>query len=84
VQVILYVEGELPTPCHELAVEVMPPDEQNQIHIQMYSEVEAGAICAQVMEPFEANVSIPMAGAPDGVYTVVLNGEVVGEFSYPG
>jgi hypothetical protein len=37
-----------------------------------------------VIEPFEESVSIPMTGKPDGMYTVWVNGELVGEFSYPG
>ena len=84
VQIMLNIKGELPTPCNIFRGEVSPPNEENEIHVDAYSEVEEGAICITVMEPFEENVSIPMQGAPDGTYTIWVNGELVGEFSYPG
>jgi len=84
VQVSLHVSGELPTPCHTFSYTIAEPNEKMEIHVDAYSLVEDGAICVQVIQPFDENVTIPMAGRADGFYTVWVNGEKVGEFSYPG
>lgn len=84
VQISLSVSGELPTPCHEFRYEISQPDAENQIFIEIYSLVEPGQVCVEVLEPFAENISVPVADLPDGVYTVYVNGELVGEFSYPG
>jgi inhibitor of cysteine peptidase len=84
VQVALDVSGDLPTPCHEFQYEISSPDAENQIHIEIFSMVEPGQVCIEVLEPFSENISLPVSDLPDGVYTVFVNGELVGEFSYPG
>ena len=84
VQVSLHVSGELPTPCHTLSYTISDPNEKMEIHLDAFSLVEDGTICVQVIHPFEENVPIPMTGQADGFYTVWMNGEKVGEFSYPG
>ena len=75
----LKVEGSLPTPCHQLRVVVDPPNEQNEIHVSIYSLVDPNTVCAQVLEPLEAN--IPLGSFPSGKYTVFVNDEKVGEIS---
>lgn len=84
VQIALHIVGNLPTPCHEFRSEVAQPDDQNRIFADAWSEADPAAMCAQVLQPFDTNVSIPMSGAADGTYSVWLNGEEVGEFTYPG
>jgi hypothetical protein len=84
VQVALHIVGNLPTPCHEILFEVAGSDEQNRIFVTAWSEADPAAICAQVLQPFDESVSIPMGGAADGTYSVWLNEGLVGEFSYPG
>jgi inhibitor of cysteine peptidase len=83
-QIAVVVAGDLPTPCHNLEIEVSEPNALNEIHVWVYSVFPADVICVQVLESFEANISIPMAGAADGEYSVYVNGEKVGEFSFPG
>ena len=81
-QFMLNVEGALPTPCHELRVEILDPDEQNRIYVEVYSLSEPGEICVQVLESFDENV--PLKGFPSGEYSVWVNGEEVGEINpYP-
>jgi hypothetical protein len=75
----LQVTGSLPTPCHELRAVVDEPDEQNQIHVEMYSLVDPAITCAQVLEPFEASISL--GSFESGSYTVFVNGEQVGEIN---
>ena len=84
VQVALHITGDLPTPCHRFQAEVAKPDAENRIEVTAYSLANPELMCAQVLQPFEESVPIPMDGAPDGTYSVWLNGEEVGEFTYPG
>jgi hypothetical protein len=78
VQIMLSLQGNLPTPCHKLRVDIQPPDEQKRIFVDVYSVSDPNSICAQVLEPFDA--SIPLGSFPTGHYTVWVNGEKVGEF----
>jgi hypothetical protein len=78
-QVSLLITGSLPTPCHQLKVEVSEPDADNQIAVEAYSLVDPNQNCIQVLKGFEEN--IPLGSYPDGSYTVVLNGEEVGQFT---
>ncbi len=83
VQIFLHITGELPTPCHEFRSQVAAPDEQNRIFVTAWSESNPAAICVQMLEPFEISVPVRMDGVAEGTYTVWLNSELVGEFSYP-
>lgn len=84
VQIRLHIVGNLPTPCHHFQADVAAVNDQNEIHVRVYSLVNPAVMCTQVLQPFDESVSIPMDGAEDGTYTVWLNGDLVGEFSYPG
>lgn len=84
VQINLHLVGNLPTPCHQFQAEVAAPDSENQIKVRVYSLVNPAVMCTQVLQPFDETVPIPMTGAADGNYSVWVNGELVGEFTYPG
>jgi hypothetical protein len=84
VQIALHVTGDLPTPCHSFYSQVVAPDAENRIAVTVWSESDPELMCMQVLQPFDESVSIPMTGQPDGTYSVWLNGELVGEFNYPG
>src|SRR5688500_11806177 len=77
-QISLTLAGDLPTPCNQLRAEIHPPDPQNKIMVDIYSEVDPNQVCAQVLEPFEA--SIDLGTFPTGHYTVWVNGQMAGEF----
>jgi len=77
----LGLAGTLPTPCHELRVAVQPPDEENQINIEVYSVADPSRMCTQVLEPFLAEV--PLENLEGGQYTVMVNGEQAGEGDVP-
>jgi hypothetical protein len=79
VQVQLLLNGNLPNPCYQLRAQVLNPDDQNRIDIEVYSVVDPEMICAEVLEPFEAR--IPIGSYSDGIFTVWLNGEEVGTFN---
>ena len=78
VQIILALKGSLPTPCNQLRVVVNPPDQENQIQVEVYSVIDPGQICVQVLEPFEVNVGL--GSFPAGHYSVWVNGEMIGSF----
>ena len=75
----LDLEGTMPTPCHELRIKVSDPNEQNQVHVDVYSLSKPDEICIQVLESFYAQV--PLRGFPSGEYSVWVNGEEVGEIN---
>jgi len=77
--IILILQGNLPTPCHQLRVDINPPDDNNRIFAEVYSVADPEIICIQVLEPFEAH--IPLDGFSSGQYTVWVNGEQVGKFN---
>ncbi|MEN4012063.1 MAG: hypothetical protein AB1453_02045 [Chloroflexota bacterium] len=78
VQIMLAVKGAAPTPCHHVRIVVNPPDAENNILVEAYSVVDPEQICIQVLAPFEANINL--GSFPTGNYSVLLNGEKVGEF----
>lgn len=80
-QIALMLEGSLPTPCHQLRVKIQEADARGRIEIMVYSLVDPGLICAQVLEPFTE--SIELTGLKDGEHSVFVNGQKVGEFNYP-
>ena len=78
VQINLELQGYLPTPCHNMRVSILPPDQENRIYGEVYSVVDPSMMCIQVIKEFETVVSL--GSFPKGHYTVYINGEVVGEF----
>ena len=80
-QVKLRLIGNLPTPCHELRTEVLPPDEENNIYVEAYSLVSPDIMCTQVLEPFDTEISL--GNFTEGEYTVWINGEEFTTFELP-
>ncbi len=78
VQINLVLQGNLPTPCHQLRIVVNQPDEQNRILVNVYSVTDPEQVCIQVLEGFEVTYSL--GSYPSGNYTVLVNGEEVGQF----
>jgi hypothetical protein len=77
-QFTLLLRGSLPTPCHQLQVDVKPPDAENNIRVEAYSLADPNRICAQVLKPFEEN--LPLGSFPAGRYILWVNGEKLAEF----
>lgn len=78
VQINLVLQGNLPTPCHELRIVANQPDEDNRILVEVYSVVDPEQVCIQMLQSFEATYSL--GSFPSGNYTVLVNGEEVGQF----
>ena len=77
-QFMLHLTGSLPTPCHQLRVDVNEPDSENKVQVEVYSVSNPDKICTQVIVPFDVN--IPLGSFPTGKYSVWVNGEMVAEF----
>lgn len=78
IQVSLGIEGTIPTPCHGLGwVDV---DDGTTITVTVFSIEPGPAVsCIAVEEPFA--LSIPLGSFAEEDRSVILNGEVVGDFS---
>lgn len=79
VQIMLHISGYLPTPCHELRIYVPPPDDENNIKVDMYSVAEPEVICAQVLRAFD--ITIEMGIYPKGGYLIWVNDDPIGNFN---
>ena len=79
IQAEVVLHGNLPNPCHSLRVVVAPVDENRVINLEVYSVVKPDEACITVLEPFTA--SIPLGSYSDDQYTMMVNGEWIGEFS---
>jgi hypothetical protein len=77
-QFTLALKGNLPTPCHQLRVEVSPPDSDNKVMVEVFSVVNPDVICIQTLKPFELNH--PLGSFPSGAYSLWVNGAFVTEF----
>lgn len=77
-QISLNLSGNLPTPCHQFRADVAKPDADNKIYVDVYTVVDPSMMCIQVLEEFSE--SINLGTYPSGHYTVLVNGQSVGEF----
>jgi hypothetical protein len=71
-------KGTLPDPCHQLRIELTPPDAHNKIILQVYSVFDPKTACITVIQPFQ--VIYPLGSLSSGHYTVVVNGQPLGAF----
>lgn len=67
------IEGEKPTPCHELGSIIDPVGDT--IEIEVWAEPGDADTCAQVIDPFEISFEFE---TPDDQTPIVVNGEEVG------
>ncbi|HBG75312.1 MAG: hypothetical protein A2X25_12315 [Chloroflexi bacterium GWB2_49_20] len=78
VQISVYLQGSLPTPCHQLRVDIAQPDAEKRIQIEVFSVVDPNIICIQMLQAFDVN--IPLGSFPTGLYSIWVNGTQIGEF----
>jgi hypothetical protein len=77
-QVEIIVSGDLPPPSHELRWEVEDADASKAIYVTIYSEINTGETCAQLLEPFTQ--AIPLGDFEDTGYSIWVNDYQVGGF----
>lgn len=73
VHLTLQVEGDAPTPCHQVAYEIEESAGERDVRI---TAVAGEGMCAQVLDP--RTVVVPLGEASDLPVIVTVNGEVVG------
>ncbi len=78
VQVNVTLEGNLSDPCHKLRVVASPPTSNMEINIDVYSVYDPNLACIMVIKPFSA--TIPLGSFAPGHFTVLVNGQLLGEF----
>lgn len=69
-----------PTPCYKLRVEVSNPDSKNQINLKGYAVAEKDKPCSLMALATPLQASLNLGSLPKGHYTVLLNGNQIGEF----
>jgi hypothetical protein len=73
VQLFLDVEGNAPTPCHEVVWDVEEAEGERRVTI--WTEVDPDIVCIQVLESH--TFTIPLGAAPDLPVDVWVNGELI-------
>jgi len=76
----LRITGTIPTPCHELNIDIEEPDNEDQIQIEVYSLSEPGEICIQIIEEFDT--TIPLEIFDPDINKLWVNGEQVTKIQY--
>jgi hypothetical protein len=69
----LKITGNLPTPCHELRVDVSQND--NELALDVYSVTSTDQVCAEVLEPFTASLIIENFSKEE--YALTVNGSAM-------
>ena len=69
--IAILIKGSLPTSCHQLRVALTQTDKELQFEV--YSVAPKDSMCAQVLAPFEATLTLANLSGSD--YTVIVNGE---------
>lgn len=75
------VRGNVPTPCHEPAIEVTGPDAGGVVRMDVWSSAPVDAVCIQVLAPFE--LVHPLGILAPGSYVVEAGREEVARFDVP-
>ncbi|MHB1354992.1 MAG: hypothetical protein ACYCZF_03335 [Anaerolineae bacterium] len=77
----LALSGSLPTPCHQLRILLPVLAANGRLSIDVYSVAKSDQVCAQVLKPFTATLSLD--GHPAGTYNIWVNGAKVGDIVVP-
>ena len=71
--VTVTITGSLPDPCTRIH-HIDRNFSGSRIEVTVTTRREAGAICAQVVTPFEHTFQLDLSGLDTGLYSVVVNG----------
>lgn len=72
-----------PTDCHKLRVDVSEPNAENQIHLKAYLVAVKDDVCNAIVLEDPLLATVNLGSFSEGLYTVVLNGDEIGEFYSP-
>lgn len=82
-QAVLKFDYFLPTPCHQLRVEIGPAGADHRINLTAYSLIEPNRVCTLMQLATPQHASLALAGYPAGAYTLWLNSAAVGDWTVP-
>ena len=77
----LVFKGSLPTPCNQLRLNFLPLTADKRLEVDAYSVSKPDEICIQVIQEFEAVVTL--TGLGQGDYTVFVNDQQMLNFNIP-
>lgn len=81
IQVLLMINGELPTPCYQFG-QINQRLKDNKFEVSMHlAPLLPNTICVEVTQPFEKIVPLQVYGLPAGTYEYTVNGQHDGTFS---
>ncbi len=78
-QVMVQINYFQPTPCYKLRIEPSGPDAQNQISLKAYAVAEKDKACTLMALATPLQASLNLGSLPKGHYTILLNGQKIGE-----
>jgi hypothetical protein len=78
VQAVAMLIVQMPTPCHQPRVKVSPPDNNQNIALEVYAMVDPNTICTQVISQVEVRVSL--GALKPGTYHVIINDQAFKDF----
>ncbi len=80
-QVMVQINYFQPTPCFKLRIEPSGPDAQNQINLKAYAVAEKDKACTLMALATPLQASLNLGSLPKGHYTILLNGNKIGEIN---
>lgn len=80
-QFLVHISGSLPTPCHQLRVQINPPSADHRLVLNLYSLSNPQTICTQNLKHLDLN--IPLGSFPAGKYEVWVNNQSIGQLQAP-
>jgi hypothetical protein len=78
-QMMVQINYFQPTPCYQLRIEASGPDAQNQINLKGYAVAEKDKPCTLMALATPLQASLNLGSLPKGHYTILLNGNQIGE-----
>ena len=73
-ELIIHLSGNLPSACSQLTFTANLAEGSNKIEVVAFSSEPADKMCAQMLTPFDEQVSVP--GLKAGSYDIYFNGEL--------
>jgi hypothetical protein len=77
-QEAVFLQGNLPDPCHQMRVVLNPAGPDHRIGLDVYSVYDPKAVCIMVIVPFQ--LIVPLGNNLIGHYSLYVNGQLLGEF----
>lgn len=73
-ELVLHMSGNLPSACSKLTFTASLAEGSNTIEVVAYSTEPSDKMCAQMLSPFDEQISLP--NLKEGTYDIKVNGEL--------